>query len=548
MTDVGSSCGRPVPRGAPATPLLPAGGSWRSHMTAGRRLAAALVLLLIAGAALLALAFATLAGERADGSRARDALDRAARGRDLHLAATQHRDAVRDLLSFRGGRRDVDAAASRLGQAARAFLGGTDREGPARGPAVAEAVGRGTALALEAVEAAAPRAPARARFEDAYAREVLPVLEDAARAEADGARAALASAQRAGSRGLTLGAAASLLLLAALALALLLARRLEPTSEELLVAAAEARIQALEESRAGLEARVEERTRALARARADLAENVRRLADAQRRLMASDRLAALGHLAASVAHEVNHPISSVTSRLAFLVEEVRTLAGELRAGGTPLDADREAQIASALGEAREASLRAARTVRDLRTISRSDIEPLALVDLREAVEVAVTVALAGAKDRVRVERQLGEVPEVVASVSRLSQVFLPVLIQAGRSIGSRGPAARGTIRISTFADEEGSAVAVIEDDGAGMTAEAVAHLFDPFGPPEAAGPAFGPGLAVAHGIVTSLGGAIEVKSTLGAGTAVRVTLPAALVPARGASARRPRELRPAAAV
>jgi signal transduction histidine kinase len=544
MTDVGSSSGQPDPGGSP--PALPAG---RGPTAAGRRLAALLAPALIAGAALLAVAFAALAGERADALRAAGALDRAARGRDLHLAAMQHRDAVRDLLSHRGGRRDVDAAETRLERAARACLHEAGREGSGRAAAIAGAVGRGMALAAEALGAADSPASARARFEDGYAREVLPVLEDAARGEGDRARAALAEAQRVGRRGLALGAGASLLLLLALGPALILARRPGGTREgERLVAAAEARVQELEAAWSEREARLGERTRDLSRARADLAENVRRLADAQRRLMASDRLAALGHLAAAVAHQVNNPLSAVTSNLEFLAEEVRTLAGELRAGGRPIDADREEEIASAFGEAREASQRVARTVRDLRTISRGESEPLALVDLREAVEVAATVALAGVKHRVRVERQLGDVPEVVASVSRLSQVFLPVLIRAGRSIDARGPEARGTIRISAFADAEGSAVVEIEDDGTGMTPEAVAHLFDPFGPVESAGPALGPGLAVAHGIVTSLGGAIEVKSAVGAGTAVRVTLPPALAPARGERAPQARELRSAAGV
>jgi signal transduction histidine kinase len=98
---------------------------------------------------------------------------------------------------------------------------------------------------------------------------------------------------------------------------------------------------------------------------------------------------------------------------------------------------------------------------------------------------------------------------------------------ASRSIAARGPAARGTIRVSTAMAPDGKVVAEVRDDGVGLPAGAMARLFDPFAPPlpGAGGPSLS--LAVAHGLVTSLGGAIDVESQPGAGTRVRVTLPVA---------------------
>jgi signal transduction histidine kinase len=574
--------GRPDAGREAADPDRPAPAG--THPATGRRgpaagTALALGLPLLASAALLGAGFVALAGDQAEGDRAVQALDQAALGRDLHLAALQHREAARDIMTSRGTRSDLEAAAAHLKTAAADHLRGAARRGAApEARRAADAAARGVALAAEAAERAGPLAPARARFEDAYAREVLPVLEDAARDEADQARAALASAQRLGRRRLALGAGASLLaVLVALAPALLHARRLSGAARRLrgaarrigegdfsplpagrgemgalaeamsqmasrleaardrerLIASAEARIQALEEGRAQLEARVEERTRALARTNADLADNLHRLSEAQQRLLVSERLAAIGQIAAAVAHEVNNPVSSVTSNLAFLAEEVRTLAGGLRAAGTPLDADREAEIAAAFGDAREAALRVARIVRDLGTIARGESEPLEPVDLHRAVEAAINVAQAGFKHHARVERHLGDVPPVQGSVSRLGQVFLPMLLLAGHSIAARGPGARGLIRVSTWTDPEGPAAVEIADDGPGMSAEALAHLFDPFGPLLPSGPAFGLGLAVAHGIVSSLGGTIEVKSAAGAGTTFRVAFPAARPPAAG---------------
>jgi len=535
----------------------------------GRKLALLLALPLAGIGFLLAALFAALAGDRAEEARAAGALERAASVQAFHLAALQHRDAVRDLLAGHASAQDVEAAADRLDRA-------RQRCAALASPEEARALERATARARQLAGAAAwgplGTAAARAGFDDAYAREVLPAAEDGARVEADRARAALSHAQAAGRRRLLLGAILSLLSLGlAAAPATHLARRLSGSaaalreaarrigrgdlshrvppglpeisdlgdalndmaaelelsrSRELVVQGAEARLAALEEARADLEARVEERTRALARTNADLHENLRRLAEAQQKLMASDRLAAIGQLAASVAHDVNNPISCVTANLRFVAEEVRTLAGSLRASGTPLPAERESEIASALDDARDAAQRVSGIVRDLRTIARGEAEPIAPVDLREAIEAAVNVAQGSFRPHARLERKLDEVPPVWASASRLGQVFLPLLLLASRAIAARGPAARGTIRLATTTGDDGAAVAEVRDDGAGLSPGMVARLFDPFAPPwGGAGPALS--LAVAHGLVTSLGGTIDVQSQPGAGTRVRVVLPAA---------------------
>jgi len=557
----------PTPAPAPSAPR---------RLSAGQKLAAMLALPLLANAALLAVIFTAMAGDQADVARASSALDHSARGRDLHLAALQHREAVRELLGATGAALDLAAAGQRLARAAQEYQQAASHAGDAAALDVRrclDAAGRAAALASEAVAGSGGRAAVRARYEDAFAREVLPAIEDAVRAEAGEARAALASAQAQGRRRLKLGTAAALLsVLLALGPALLFARQLSrgvrqlraaagrigageltvpievarselpelaqamnqmagelqaSRDREQLIAAAEARVEALEHGRAELEARVEERTRALARANADLAENLHQLAEAQQRLLVSERMAAIGQLAAAVAHDINNPIASVASNLRYLSEEVRTIAGELRAEGRPIDVAREAELASALVDARDASQRVARIVHDLGTIARGEGQPLAHVDLREAVEAAINVAQAGMKAQARIERQLHEVPAVSATHSRLGQVFLPILLQAGRAVAARGPSARGTIRVSTWTDPEQGAVAEIRDDGLGLAPEAVAHLFDPFGPLQPSGPAAGLGLAVAHGIVTSLGGSIEVRSAPESGTVVRVVLPEA---------------------
>jgi CheY-like chemotaxis protein len=117
------------------------------------------------------------------------------------------------------------------------------------------------------------------------------------------------------------------------------------------------------------------------------------------------------------------------------------------------------------------------------------------------------------------------VPTVIANETRLGQVFTNLLVNAAQAVAAKGEV--GEIYIRTGVTSSGQIVVEVRDDGCGMAPDVLKRIFDPFFTTKEPGRGTGLGLAVCHGVVTSLGGDIEVKSKVGEGTQFFVTLPPA---------------------
>ncbi len=228
------------------------------------------------------------------------------------------------------------------------------------------------------------------------------------------------------------------------------------------------------------------------------------------------RLAAVGRLAAGMAHEINNPLAFISlSREAL----ERKLAGVL-----PPGADRE-EVMSLLQDVARGSVRVTGIVRDLKAFSRDgerEAEP-GPVDLDPVIASAMRIVehLIAARGRaVRVRVASGALPRVLGDPRRLEQVFVNLLVNAAHALPEGG---NGTIEVrETLAP--GSVVIEVRDDGKGIAAEHVGRVFDPFFTTKPVGGGTGLGLSVCHGIVTSFGGSITIESELSHGTTVRVTL------------------------
>jgi PAS domain S-box-containing protein len=267
----------------------------------------------------------------------------------------------------------------------------------------------------------------------------------------------------------------------------------------------------------------------------------------QAQLLRADRMAALGTLAAGVAHEINNPLTYLLVNVEHVLRRLRALA----ASDSPLD-ELEKDDASdiiggyvmSLSQAVEGANRVRQIVRDLMTFSQGNVEQRGLVDVRGVVESAIQMAWHEIRHRARLVKSLSEVPPVEASEARLGQVFLNLLVNAAQAI-PEGHANEHEVRVATRTDEEGRVVVEVSDTGAGIEAEALPRVFDPFFTTKAAGAGTGLGLSISHGTVRSLGGDLTVTSERGTGTTFRVVLPAAKAYLRAAPAHA-RELRPAA--
>jgi len=243
------------------------------------------------------------------------------------------------------------------------------------------------------------------------------------------------------------------------------------------------------------------------------------------KLMQAERLASMGTLAAGVAHEINNPLTYVMANVGFVSERLTKLAAAAASIESPAGtAGQLAELASALNEAQEGAVRVRQIVRDLKVFSRSD-DHSGAVDVKRLLESSLSMVWNEIRHRAKVTRELGPVPAVEASESRLGQVFLNLLINAAQAI-QEGNASANEIGIATATDQAGRAVITISDTGSGIAPEVIERIFDPFFTTKPIGVGTGLGLFICHGIVKGLGGELTVESTVGKGSRFRVSLPA----------------------
>jgi PAS domain S-box-containing protein len=262
------------------------------------------------------------------------------------------------------------------------------------------------------------------------------------------------------------------------------------------------------------------------------------------RLALADRMVSVGTLAAGVAHELNNPLAYVNANLAFVAERLAALEARFApAAGAGAAADLVRPLQDAVSDAREGSERMRVIVRDLKTFSRAEEERSGPVDPCRVLESCLHMAWNEIRHRARLERDLAPVPPVVCNEARLGQVFLNLLVNAAHAIPEENAHAH-VIAVRTRALPGDRVSVEVRDTGCGIAPENLRRIFDPFFTTKPPGVGTGLGLSICHGIVTALGGEIQVESTPGRGSTFRVILPAAAsgaqpVPEAPAPAERP---------
>ncbi len=238
------------------------------------------------------------------------------------------------------------------------------------------------------------------------------------------------------------------------------------------------------------------------------------------RLQIADRMVSIGTLAAGVAHEINNPLAYVLGNLGFALQRLEDSAAGAEGGASEVARD----CVGALQDAESGALRMRDIVRDVMLFSRAEEDVRRPVDVGHALRAALSLAENEIRHRARVELDIARVPPVQANDSRLSQVFLNLLVNAAQAI-PEGHADRNLIGVAVRR-RDASVVVEVRDTGCGVAPEHRQRLFDPFFTTKPAGIGTGLGLAICHGIVTALGGVIEVESEVGKGSTFSVILPA----------------------
>ena len=241
----------------------------------------------------------------------------------------------------------------------------------------------------------------------------------------------------------------------------------------------------------------------------------------QRQLALTERLVAVGTLAAGVAHEINNPLAYVLCNLGFVDEAMAALPADARA---PLG-----EVEEALREAFDGAHRIHDIVQDMARLSRADDETRSPVDVGAIIDASLRVVANQVRQRAQVVRDVEAVPLVQASASRLGQLFVNLLANAIQALPEDG-IGRNEIQVTVGTTAGGRVQVQIGDNGCGMTRDVMSRIFDPFFTTKAVGLGTGLGLSICHGIVSDMGGELTVESEVGRGTTFSVVLPAAVLP------------------
>jgi len=239
----------------------------------------------------------------------------------------------------------------------------------------------------------------------------------------------------------------------------------------------------------------------------------------EHQVLTAEKLAAVGGLAAGVAHELNNPLATIAGCAEGLLDRLR--GPDLR--GVEAVAD----FAEYLRIIEEETYRCKEITGALLQFVREPGRAREPMDLNAALEKALTLVSHQPRFRTLTLRQelAPGLPPARVNEGQIRQVFLSLLLNALEATPGEGTL---TIRTLALAEADGPKVAVeFEDQGAGIAPEHLPRIFEPFFTTKPAGKGTGLGLAICQGIVTEHGGRIDVRSQVGAGSTFRVVLPAA---------------------
>lgn len=238
------------------------------------------------------------------------------------------------------------------------------------------------------------------------------------------------------------------------------------------------------------------------------------LKSAQEALVQAGKLAALGELAAGVAHELNQPLSGI---LGFSQELESVLKGK----------GAEALILDHLQEISKNAVRMKKIIQQLREFTRKSVEDFQNTDLVNVIRESMRLLDQQFRSRgidVRVDSAT-DLPKVYCNPFQLEQVFINLFTNARDAIEARGGGGHISIQLRRSPADRRFVEIEFRDDGCGMDQEAQKRAFEPFYTTKEVGRGTGLGLSVSYGILSKINGSAVIESEPGKGTTFQIRLP-----------------------
>ncbi|MGD9345861.1 MAG: ATP-binding protein [Candidatus Aminicenantes bacterium] len=264
---------------------------------------------------------------------------------------------------------------------------------------------------------------------------------------------------------------------------------------------------------------------AIAQKADELEELNRNLRRTQAQLVQSEKMAALGHLIAGVAHEINTPMGAVNSmsQTLFRAAEKLKVLVESASPGDQTRQDDIDRIFRAIDESEKVIQsgmdRVINIVKRLRSFVHLDEAELKKADIHEGIEDTLVLVQHQLKDKTKVEKNYGKIPPITCYPRQLNQVFLNLLINSIQAIESEG-----RITITTY-QKDNSVYISIADDGMGIPKEDINRVFDPGFTTKGVGVGTGLGLSISYKIIKNHDGEIKAESEVGKGSKFTIILP-----------------------
>jgi PAS domain S-box-containing protein len=259
----------------------------------------------------------------------------------------------------------------------------------------------------------------------------------------------------------------------------------------------------------------------------------------QLKILQQEKMASIGQLAAGVAHELNNPMSFISSNLGTLdkyvhrlIDFIGTQSGIIESfnnNAAIKKADEKSKelkldfvindINGMLKESIDGSERVKKIVHELNCFSRMDEEEYKDANINECIESAITIVWNELKYKSTLEKDFGDLPRTKCYSRQINQIFVNLLINAVNSIPERG-----IIKIKTWYKDD-SIWMEVSDTGSGIPRENLIKIFEPFFTTKDAGKGTGLGLSITYEIVQKHKGEITVESEEGRGTSFTIRIP-----------------------